>query len=401
MLLNKVVIVLYGPAGISYYAHFIDLFNIFIFLPQQGLNKGLVKLLSETPQSTRSFNQAQQLVYYLWGGICLVIVILQLLNSQYLKLFIELPFYQLPAWWGVFLISTLLFSKQVLWVGLIQAKEDFKKHALLGILGTVLGLMLFYLLSRYGIQWASLGFIAGLALSLYPTQKYGEQYLISTPTIANNTLLTSIKRFLPFILFALAGIFTNNVMYLVRSFSLVHLGAVETAYWQVPFTFSKYISIAFTSIVLLVFYPKIAKLVKEPPLFYHFLWKFSSLIVVIIISGLSIFYFLRKSFVLLFFDESVTAALELFSIHLIGDFFMLFSYMGVYALLALGRVKLLIIQQIFAGIAQAGWIYFLYPTEGIMAFPESHLVMKLVGAVIIWSGLIFHWRNSRKGTVNQ
>ncbi|MDX5396864.1 MAG: hypothetical protein LPK21_11755, partial [Hymenobacteraceae bacterium] len=131
-------------------------------------------------------------------------------------------------------------------------------------------------------------------------------------------------------------------------------------------------SLLFTSLLGMVYYPKVAALVHDPAQLRPYVRQVVALLVPVTAAGLLIFYFFRRFFIQLFFDETFLQADFLIDYQVLGDFFKMTGLLLSYIINIQARVKFYIATHAAFAALYVLLVYLLIQPFGIEGFTIAH-----------------------------
>lgn len=368
----------FGAAGITYLSHFQNLSSIFIILPNDGVNKGVIKYLSKQSLA----NQEKTNIFYSGLFLSVLLFLGTALFFFLFKGFFPNPFPGTENSW-IFL-SVFLFGLQVLnyyFLSVILAMKNLPGYVLIHLLGNFLSLVLVVYFSFYSdYQTALIGWATGPAITSIVSIGFLYRYgFISEIRGRISKGLKSIKNLGDYILVALSIlIFSKITDFGIREFAILEYNPEETGYWQAVVRVSDFYIMAFLAFLNMVYYPRASELSEDKAKLNPFARKFFFRIILILLVGLSAVYLLREQVLVLFFNQEFIRAESFFPFQLLGDFLKMHAWVLSFLLLAQARTKLFIISQgVFAGIYLVSAYYFT-SQEGISGLPMAHFCRYLL-----------------------
>ncbi len=384
LIFNKIMAIFLGTTGITLFAHVMDLFNLALAVPQEGVHKGTIQALSKrnlTPSQKGSYVGMAILMNF--GSFLVVGVYLLLFHQSFFTLF---TFGISSLVWGaIFLTATFAYLVHVFLLLFWQIEEDFQRLAILSVLGNLLAICLLVIFTKWLPSYSLLAFPLGLGSSVVFS------FLFTYRLIRKNYAPISLKwntdsfrdlgSFLLMAIFFL--LFERVVSFGVREYSIYYFSSESTGFWQSVATISTYYSGAFTAIVMAVFYPQITKLISEKETLSQYLKSTFGMVSLVLIAGLAFVYILRTSIMVIVFTDEFVIASDLFRFQLLGDFFRLSGFLLGGVLLAQVRIKAYLAVQAISAIAYLISIPLLMNDWQLETFPLAHFIRSLVGFCLL------------------
>ena len=345
------------PAHFAIFSHFQNLLSIFLTVPTDGINRGLVKYFSD--MSTEGIIRKKVILgaLFLNLAVFLFAVVCILFFNEYISL---LFFQNSNTYWFLLLFFALLLQTLNYYsLGFLLARQEIKTYFWVNAGGSFFGMLLvFYVVSFKDFSLALISAAIGPSLLFF----VGFIYLIRDNFFSIKFSpvkdIGVLKDLGGFILMALSVVVFGRVTdFFVREYSLSVFGYHQTGLWQSVVKFSEYYFAAFTSILGMIYYPKISAIINFPEQLRDYIRSAIKILVPVIIAGLALVYFRRDYILLIFFDEKFLPAANLFTFQVIGDFFKMTSYILGIVLVAQARIRLFIAVQ---GISALIYIILIY-----------------------------------------
>jgi PST family polysaccharide transporter len=384
LIFNKIMAVFLGTTGITLFAHIMDLFNLTLAIPQEGVHKGTIQVLSKrnlTPKQKGSYVGMAILMNL--ASFVVVGAYLLLFHQSFFSLFT----FRISSlvWGAIFLTATFAYLIHVFLLLFWQIEEDFQRLSILSVFGNLLAICLLVIFTKWLPSYSLLAFPLGLGFSVIFT------FLFTYRLIKQNYSPISLKwntdsfrdlgSFLLMAIFFL--LFERIVSFGVREYSIYYFSSENTGFWQSVATISTYYSGAFTAIVMAIFYPQVTKLIPEKAKLSQYLRSTFGMVCLVLIAGLAFVYFLKTWIMEFVFTDEFVIASDLFRFQLLGDFFRLSGFLLGGVLLAQVRIKAYLIVQAISAIAYLIAIPLLINKWQLETFPLAHFIRSLVGFCLL------------------
>ncbi|MGV3502468.1 MAG: hypothetical protein ACO1O1_02090 [Adhaeribacter sp.] len=371
--INKLVALQFGPHGITLLAHFQNLVAIATTVPQEGVNLGLISLLADKKSQDpayRSYFWAAAAWHLLAFGLVLALFLLR--KQYYLGAFLQGAAGE--AWLAFFFPGLLLLLLVVFLQALILSRQALPYYALLVALPS---------LASAALIWYFLDYLALPALLLL--------YLASQALAAAGALaLTARQGWLPafrlagvdkkalgaigrYILMALTLVICSKMVnFYVRDLMIGRFDLYHTGLWQAVVKLSENYTMVFTSLLGMIYYPRLAALVRQPEAFRAFVRRTFYRALPLVGGGLLLCYALQKWLFLLLFDESFLPAAYLLDYQMLGDFFKMSAWILSYILLVQARTRLYMVLQVVAAALYLALLFGFVEIFGLEGVTMAH-----------------------------
>jgi PST family polysaccharide transporter len=393
LVINKLVALQFGPNGITLLSHFQNLVTIATTVPNEGINLGLLSLLADKKTSDPDYRR------FFWAGALWQLLVfgmlLALLLGQrhfYLGAFLEHE--NAASWTGFFLLGLLLLLLSVFLQGILLTRQALPYYALLVALPSTGSAAAFWyfraevslpvlLLLYLGSQ----AFTALVALALCAWKGWLPRF--SRPGFRPQALASIGK----FILMALTLVLCSKLVnFYVRDLMIQRFDLYHTGLWQAVVKLSDNYTMVFTSLLGMLYYPRLAALIRQPAAFRAFVRQVFYRVVPLIGLGLLVFYGLRSWFIRLLFDASFLPAAYLLDYQVLGDFFKLSAWLLSYIIVVQARTALYIgLQAAAAGLylVLLFWFVGAFGLQGVTMAHCASFGLFLVFNLVYFRKIIF------------
>ncbi|MCU0389993.1 MAG: hypothetical protein MUE81_02650 [Thermoflexibacter sp.] len=386
-IINKLFAIYFGSAGMTLLAHFQNLLSFATAFVGEGLNKGVIKYLSD-----KHLADQERKIFFVVGGILNVFIfvcacLITLLNHKNFAQFMgNFPFHQ----WFLWLIIPLLVNLLNLFcLSVVQSQQKFKLFSFLNTLNIALSTALIFLSIRYqDISIALLAYNLGQGVSLLITVPLAWQILKNLfpnyALLTKQNLQNKIVKLNDFMAIGLSIVlFSRLGFYAMREFNMATFGMTQTGFWEASMRISDGYTFAFNATFLAIFYPRVSNLLLYPEQLKKYLWQTFQLLSPLILLSLLVVFWLKESFIILLFDETFLPATALVSWVIFGDFFKFINYLLSNVLIAQGRTWLFIcLQGIFIGLSFI-LVYLLAPHFGLQSLPITWVSTYILSVVVL------------------
>ncbi|MGV3642534.1 MAG: hypothetical protein ACO1NZ_18575 [Adhaeribacter sp.] len=371
--INKLVALQFGPHGITLLAHFQNLVTIATTVPQEGINLGLISLLADKksadPDYRRFFWAAAGWHLLAFG---LVVLLFMARKPYYLGAFLQGAAGE--AWLAFFFPGLLLLLLVVFLQSLILSRQALPFYALLVALPSLASAALIWyflgdldLPSLLLMYLASQGLTAVLALALTARQGWLPVFRLAG---VDKKALSAIGRY---ILMALTLLVCSKMVnFYVRDLMIARFDLYQTGLWQAAVKLSENYTMVFTSLLGMVYYPRLAALVRQPEAFRAFVRSIFYRALPLLGLGLLLCYALQRWLLLLLFDETFLPAAYLLDYQMLGDFFKMSAWILSYILTVQARTRLYMVLQVAAAGVYLALLFGFVEVFGLEGVPMAH-----------------------------
>lgn len=345
--IQKVIAVQVGPAGVAIIGQYQNFLGITTSLANGGINSGIVKYVAEyrrdTDRNALLISNATRVTLFCSAILVAVIVLFAEQLSSYL--------FQSNAYSFVLRLLGLtitLFAFNTLLVSVLNGFGEIRKYTGSAIARSVVGIVLTVGLS---LVWRLTGALVALTIvqSLV--------FFVTLFFVARSPWFTSrffVQRFdagitrklLAFSLMALtSAILVPLVQILVRNHLITALSLEDAGYWDAMWKISQgYLGII-TGTLGVYYLPRLSSLQAVADVRRE-IWNGYKLIAPAMLIAFLMVYLLRTPIVYLLYSQRFTPTIGLFLPMLIGDFFMILSWLVAYLMLAKAKTRMFIATQV-------------------------------------------------------
>ena len=391
--INKLFAVYFGPAEFGLLSHFQNLTTIFSTIPSDGINRGIIRYLS--PNSV-TVNEKR---YFFSAGLILnvfVFLLTLLVTFIFPDYFFSKFKTSTPYWIVIFIFSMLFLIFDFLLISLIIAFKKTFHFFLIEFFGSIVFFIYLYIALSYysiSIQVAlihymlalSMGFIVVFILIL-SQNNYREVIVLKFPKPFH------FKKINSFLIMALTAVlFQKGIDFYIREFSFTTFGNEATGVWQGVVKISDYYLMAFTSVIMMSFYPQITSSLHNSKILKKVLFDGFKLYIPLILIG-CIFVFFSKTYLIEFLlDKQFLKGTEYIHWQILGDALKMISMIMGLLMLAQVKIKWFITGEFISAFSYIFCIHFMQD-EGVTGVLKAHFyryIIYFVYLTVYYRKLIF------------
>jgi PST family polysaccharide transporter len=393
LLTNKLFSIYFGPQGVTLLAHFQNIVAIFLTVPNEGVNRGVIRFLADdkidNKQWSRYFNAALLLnaLSFLAGILFLILFYRTLVTDFPAEMFN-------PVYISLFFVGIVLHFISIFIINIFLANSYTKAYSLFSILSNVLGICLIW----KGLQN---GMVSGLIYVCFAPSTVLVFMAIYFVKINRKRLAeyyfttdkTSLLQIGSFVLTALSGVILGRAVdFFVRAYIIDQYQLYQTGLWQGVVKISDGYSTVFNAAFGMLFFVKISSLINEPENLRAFVRKSILYITLISSLGLTAVWLLKAQILTLLYNPDFLQAQNLMDFQLLGDLFKFPSWILGFLLLSKLETGKYIFAQFASATVYCILIWFLIPIFGLQGLPIAHFirfVFYLVLMICLTRKLIF------------
>lgn len=345
--IQKVIAVQVGPAGVAIVGQYQNFLGITTSLANGGINSGIVKYVAEyrrdTDRNALLISNATRVT--LFCSAILVAVLLLFAEQLSLYLFQTDTYSFILRLFG---LTITLFALNTLLVSVLNGFGEIRKYAGSAIARSVVGIVLTVALS---LVWGLTGALVALTVVQSLVFFVTLFFVVRSPWFTTRFFVQRFdagvtRKLLAFSLMALtSAILVPLVQILVRNHLIATLSIEDAGYWDAMWKISQgYLGII-TGTLGVYYLPKLSSLQAVADVRRE-IWSSYKLIVPTLLVTFPLVYALRTPIVNLLYTEQFEPTSALFLPTLIGDFFKIVSWLVAFLMLAKAKTKMFIVTQI-------------------------------------------------------
>lgn len=372
---NKVVAVYIGPAGLAIAGNFQNFINMLWGIATSSVNSGVVKYTAEyakKPDQLKSlFSTTLKLITYtslVIGPGCIVF-------NKYLSRRI-LHSDSLGYLFILFGISILLFALNTMILAILNGRKEIPKFTLVNIISSVASLIItvclvyFYrlpgaLLSMVLVQIVVF-FIAALIIvrcDWFSIKDFRGKW--------DKAMLT---RLLKYSAMGLTSAIVGPLsLLLIRNFITKEISVESAGYWEGINRLSSVYLLIFTTSLSVYFMPKLAETVEKAELRRELSAGYRLMIPVLIIFA-TVIYFSRFLIIKVLFSGDFSPMEPLFLFQLLGDILKISSFLLAYIMLAKAMTKIFILTELIFSTSYVLLTIWLLPRYGLIGVTYAYFI---------------------------
>ncbi|MGV3538479.1 MAG: oligosaccharide flippase family protein [Rufibacter sp.] len=377
LLVNKLFALYYGPSGITLLAHFQGLIALLTTLPNSGVNVGLIRHLAQNERDQPAYRS------YFWGGLWLslltflvVLATVLALPDFFLDRFKLDTLLQENSWNLALLLGLfLLLLLHLFWLSVLLARQALRPYVWLIVLASTTSVV---------GTWAAMGrlelpvvlclFLAGQSVGgvVGAIIAYQKGLIPAVKTKMDKEAWRNLGKFILMAVATLVGAKFSD--FLIREIAISRFSLYETGLWQAVAKLSDNYALAYTSVLGMVYYPKIASLLTQEDELKKYVRTIFFTLVPLLAAGLFLVYVLREFLLVLLFHEDFLPAQALFDFQLLGDFFKMSAWVLSYVIAVRAQVRLYVAIHLVLPAVYFLLVLTLIPVLGIKGLPVAYAI---------------------------
>lgn len=381
--INKLFALYFGAAGVALLSHFQNLTGILIALPNDGINRGMIKYASSPKVSVR---RRAWLAGLGWQVLVMIVITLMLwiFRSYFLA---EFEYSNTSAWLLVFFAGLWLYTLHFFFLGVLLSEQKLLPYTLINIAGSLVVVLVCGVLVlqwHTSLGWALIFFWTGTTLVGLFSWIYVQRstrFSLSVRCFFSAKFYRFFWRNSPFkaiggyVLTALAVVtFGRMVDFHVREYVIHTFGIEQTGWWQAVVRLGDLYILPTTAIINSIFYPKITNSLPDKALVRSYVREVMRWVVPTAALGFGAMFFLKEYALVWVNAAGFEQAAFLMKYQMAGDFLKVISYFFASIVVAQARVRLMLVMELLSASVYLSCIFALAPSWGIEGIALSHLI---------------------------
>lgn len=379
---NKLFAIYFGTTGITLLAHFQNLISLVTQVPNDGINRGIIKYWS-----SQEISQGQKQKYFIAGFILNIVVLVLTMLFIYLSrnfFFRDFGFDFDRPFLIALILGVSLYIVHLFLLSIILSFHEIKAYALINAAGSVLVVFTVWIFSgNFDLHDTLLSFLLAQSAACIMSLFYSLHRKFIRP-VRERISSDDFKRLGEFILMALSVLIFGKVTdFVIRDFAIQSFGMHHTGLWQSIVKISDGYMMLFINTVGIVYYPQVSSLILNTDQLRLYLRDVLKIVIVISLAGLILIYIAREPVLQILYDQDFIPAGRLMPMQFVGDFFCIIAYLLTYIISAQARTITFIILQAASAVFYVLLVLFLSHDLGIEGIPTAHAIRYVVLAFIL------------------
>lgn len=386
LVINKILAITVGPSGIALIGQFVNFKELATNLANGSFGQGVTKYIADpNVESKKVIVTSNIFTLFLSLVIGLLSVVFSGIISEFL--FKSRDYYYVIVIFGV---ALPLFAFNNLLISTVNGYRDFKTLAKLKLIPSLVSLVLSGLLTWYFMLKGSLIAQAVntsivLLLSVFFVNRV-QNYIYFDYKYFDKSILKSL---LVFTLMALTSAQLKPLVQLfIRNYIIVHSNEHLAGLWDA----TKKLSESYTQIIIVslsaYYLPKLSSLQTKILLKNEIFRGFKTILPLFFLMAISI-YFFRDIIIRVVYSSDFLYIKDLIFPQLVGDFFMIISFLVGYLLIAKAMVKTFMVLQIIMALTRILFSMLFFNYLGVLGVLWANALNYLIYSIIV----IFIFRN--------
>jgi len=379
---NKLFAIYFGTTGITLLAHFQNLISLITQVPNDGINRGIIKYWSAGDTSLLQKQKYFKAGFILNVGVLAISLTLIYLFRSYF--FREFNFSFSSTIIILSIIGIALYIVHLFLLSIILSFQRIKVYAIINALGSILVVIVILIIApKRNLNYALLFYILAQSMAVVFSLVYGFLKGILLP-VKDRVSMKDYGKLGEFILMALSILVFGKVTdFIIRDYAIQSFGMLHTGLWQSIVKLSDGYMMLFINTVGIVYYPQVSSLILNTDHLRQYLRDVLKIVIIISAIGLVLIYILREPLLILLYNREFVPAGDLMPLQFVGDFFCIIAYLLTYIISAQARTRTFIILQATSAVFYLFLVYVLSSSLGIEGIPAAHAVRYFVLAIIL------------------
>ncbi|MEK4083018.1 O-antigen translocase [Psychrobacillus sp. FSL K6-1415] len=386
LIVNKVVAVYIGPAGIALIGQFQNFLSIITTFGNGAISSGVTKYVAEFHETDikrrNDFISASFIITFIFSVICGVLLFL---GSSFLSEWI-LKTVEFSKVFKLLGITLILISFNIILLSIINGIKKIKLFIAINICSSILSLFVTSFLTIFtGLFGALLSMIIVQSIVIVITLPLVKKKLDLQFNMNIHIEKEIFKKLLAFSLMAIVSVLSVSISqiairnHLIKEFSLEEAGRWQSV-WMISTMYLMVMTTAFSTYYL----PKLSELQESSEIRKEIFSGYKIILPFTLITALMI-YFLRDFIITILFTPEFIEMRSLFAFQLIGDFLKMTSWSLAFLMIAKAMTKTYIITEIICSISFYIITIILTKNNGLIGVTQAYALNYLAYLIImIW-----------------
>lgn len=347
LVINKVIAVYIGPAGIAMIGQFQNFLRIITTIGTGAINTGVTKYVAEyneTDENKRNDVISAALIITILLSVILGAVVF--LGSSYISVW-TLKTEDYSSVFKLLGITLIFISFNTVLLSIINGLKKIKLFITVNICSSLLSLLITSLLtSKYGVFGALLAMVIVQSIILLITLPAALKKMHFKFVFNKSVSKSHYEKLFAFSLMAIVAVLSELLtQIMIRNYLIKHFSMEAAGYWQSVWTISTMYLMVVTTAFSTYYLPRLSELQTPEEIREEILSGYKIILPFVFITALSI-YLLRDVIILILFTPEFTEMRSLFLFQLIGDFFKMASWSLGFLMIAKAMTRIYILTEI-------------------------------------------------------
>ena len=382
LVINKLFAIYFGTTGITLFAHFQNLISLITQVPNDGVNRGIIKYWSGNQLNPNEKHKLFKAGFILNLVILIITLTLIYVFRGYILRDFEFRFNILTV--ILVLTGILLFIIHLFLLSVVLSYQKIKVYAIINAVSSAIIVVAIFIIVRSGnLHYTLIAFILAQASAVALSLLYclNKKYI---KPIKERISTNDFKKLGEFVLMALSVLLFGKITdFIIRDYAIQYFGMHHTGLWQSIVKISDGYMMLFINTVGIVYYPQVSALILNTDKLRQYLRDVLKIVVFVSVTGLILIYVARVPILTLLYNREFVPASALMPMQFVGDFFCIISYLLTYIISAQARTRTFIILQAVSTVFYIFLVYILSMNQGIEGIPAAHAIRYFVFVIIL------------------
>ena len=379
---NKMMAVYFGTVGITIFAHFQNLISLITQVPNDGVNRGIIKYWSGNELNQNEKYKLFKAGFILNITILVITLILIYIFRGYVLRDFDFTFNVQTL--ILLLTGILLYIIHLFLLSVILSYQKIKVYAIINAIASIVVVLAILVISgTKNLYYTLITFILAQAAAIVLSLIYCLNKMYIKPA-KERMSVQDFRKLGEFVLMALSVLLFGKITdFIIRDYAIQHFGLHQTGLWQSIVKISDGYMMLFINTVGIVYYPQISALILYTDQLRQYLRDVLKIVIIVSVSGLILIYVARIPVLRLLYNTEFIPAGDLMPMQFIGDFFCIISYLLTYIISAQARTRTFIVLQAVSTVFYIFLVYIFSTNLGIEGIPIAHAIRYLILAIIL------------------
>ena len=393
LVINKVIAVTIGPAGIALIGQFQNFLGIITTIGKGAINSGVTKYVSEYNNTDeKKMNDVISASFIITTISSFIVGAVIFFGSAYFSTWI-LKTTEYNLVFKLLGILLIFISVNSLLLSIINGLKKIKLFIAINISSSLLSLAITSLLTiKDGVFGALLATVIVNAIVLLVTVPIALKKLDFKFQFNGKVNKIHYQKLFSFSLMAIVSVISvSGMQIMIRNHLIDNFSTEEAGYWQSVWMISSMYLMILTTAFSTYYLPKLSELKGASELRKEIISGYKIILPFVFITALLI-YLLRDFIIYVLFTTEFSDMRSLFLFQMIGDFFKMASWTLAFLMIAKAMTKTFIITELLFSLSFYGLTVWLTNTNGLIGVTQAYAVnyfVYLILMIVLFSRILF------------
>lgn len=385
LIINKVIAMSIGPAGVAIIGQFQNCYNILVTLGNGAINQGVTKYVAEYHEADDKIRDryiSASIIITLFLSIILGFVVFLFSNQLSIVVFKTEHYYIV---FRILATTLLLIGLNSIILSLINGLKRIRMFIFVNICGSLLGLVFTTILTiKFEVWGALLSTVLVQSIIFFISLIICKKWLNIKYVFSIKVPQLYYKKLLAYSIMAIVAVFSVSVSQIMIRNHIINNFSIQFAgYWQATWMISTMYLTILTTAFSTYYLPTLSK-IDNPIQIRKEIFSGYKIIIPFVILSTVIMYFSRDIIISLLFTPDFYPMRDLFLYQFIGDFFKMCSWLIAYLMIAKSMTKSYIATEILFALLFYILTIIFTKENGLVGVAQAHMINYFVYMIVVF-----------------